>query len=418
MSSSTSYAGVDTDSEDEWQLIDGPSQTSASKKRTSSSLSGAARLMTNPGKKSRTDFRKLFGGRQAPQAKEVEEDALHSVFLFTDGMPTSGISDTASLVRTLDKMLSKAPKTRVYTFGFGSDHNPNLLHQLAEVGSGTYYFVEKEENIPTAFADALGGLLSVAAQNVRMEFHPLPGVKISNVYASYPQTDQENGGKNLQIGDLFSEEGKDLLFDLDLPEILPTDEFVDFQLGMIKVTYLDCQAGAVRTLEVPCTVKRTSEVPADAKTNFDVSSQRARFETALVLEEAKQEADTGDLESARNRLRKQAENVRTLSARSPDLSCSSMMQQLALDLEEAEYNMSDQSMYLSKGKMWMTSKSHEHSFQRSACLSDDEDENGASYGASAEYSPCPPSPWTSVHSYANKTQKSMRKLAAQTPKSL
>ena len=40
----------------------------------------------------------------------------------------------------------------VYTFGFGSDHDPNLLKGIADKGSGIYYFIEKTSNISEAFA--------------------------------------------------------------------------------------------------------------------------------------------------------------------------------------------------------------------------------------------------------------------------
>jgi hypothetical protein len=56
-------------------------------------------------------------------------------------------------------ILNSLPRT-----SYGSDHSAQLLGSIAEAGSGTYYYIESEENIPTAFADALGGLLSVASQ--------------------------------------------------------------------------------------------------------------------------------------------------------------------------------------------------------------------------------------------------------------
>ncbi len=43
----------------------------------------------------------------------------------------------------------------VNTFGFGSDHDPNLLKGIAEAGSGLYYFIQNTDNIPEAFAGKL-----------------------------------------------------------------------------------------------------------------------------------------------------------------------------------------------------------------------------------------------------------------------
>ena len=52
-------------------------------------------------------------------------------------------------------------QVKIYTFGFGSDHDEQLLSDIASAGQGSYYYVEKEDQIAAAFADALGGLLSV-----------------------------------------------------------------------------------------------------------------------------------------------------------------------------------------------------------------------------------------------------------------
>mmetsp|Transcript_36783 Transcript_36783/g.73721 ORF Transcript_36783/g.73721 Transcript_36783/m.73721 type:complete len:102 (+) Transcript_36783:3-308(+) len=72
-----------------------------------------------------------------------------------------------------------------------------------------------------------------------------------------------------------------------------------------------------------------------------------------------------------------------------------LKRQLCADLREAQTNMVDQKTFHDKGskKMWAMGKAHME--QRSACLSDDEDEEGASSG----------------FSYANRAQKAMRSKA-------
>jgi hypothetical protein len=37
------------------------------------------------------------------------------------------------------------------------------------MGNGLYYAIETAETIPSAFADCLGGLLSVCAENIRVK---------------------------------------------------------------------------------------------------------------------------------------------------------------------------------------------------------------------------------------------------------
>ena len=180
----------------------------------------------------------LFGGRAVPAKQDVEEDAVRSVFVFTDGQANEGVTDEAKLVSMVRKMVDGKRRVRVYTFGFGDDHSEELLSKLAEAGSGSYYFIEKEDNIATAFADALGGLLSVAAQNLQLTFVPAPGVVVDEVHTSFTTSQESGGARSVRIGDLLSEESKDTLIDVRLPALtnLAQDQTVHYKIGHVEVT--------------------------------------------------------------------------------------------------------------------------------------------------------------------------------------
>jgi len=55
-------------------------------------------------------------------------------------------------------------QTCVFTFGYGSEHDANMLRAIADAGSGLFYHINNVDCIPDSFCDCLGGLLSVAAQ--------------------------------------------------------------------------------------------------------------------------------------------------------------------------------------------------------------------------------------------------------------
>jgi hypothetical protein len=121
------------------------------------------------------------------------------------------------IVNALDTELrllrTKSLAPTVFTFGFGSAPDANMLtyaplsrpfwfrsllerergsyarvcrvvcrvvscvvahdSKIAEMGNGLYYAIEAAEAIPTAFADCLGGLLSVCAENIRLKLEAL-----------------------------------------------------------------------------------------------------------------------------------------------------------------------------------------------------------------------------------------------------
>jgi hypothetical protein len=35
----------------------------------------------------------------------------------------------------------------VYTFGFGKDHDPDMLKAISDAANGMYYFIENEEQV-------------------------------------------------------------------------------------------------------------------------------------------------------------------------------------------------------------------------------------------------------------------------------
>ena len=84
-----------------------------------------------------------------------------------DGLANEGIRDTAGICSAATNMLTELRNCRstISTFGFGANHNAEMLRQLADTAEGTYSHVESEDQIAEAFGEALGGLLSTTHQH-------------------------------------------------------------------------------------------------------------------------------------------------------------------------------------------------------------------------------------------------------------
>merc|ERR1711988_1794293 len=101
----------------------------------------------------------------------LSSEAVASVLLLTDGLANCGLTEDAAIV---EMMVCERNKTSVgsffvNTFGFGKTHNAALLHQIAQVGEGTYYYINATDEVPVAFGDCLGGLISTVAKNTSCE---------------------------------------------------------------------------------------------------------------------------------------------------------------------------------------------------------------------------------------------------------
>mmetsp|Transcript_84544 Transcript_84544/g.137040 ORF Transcript_84544/g.137040 Transcript_84544/m.137040 type:complete len:465 (-) Transcript_84544:443-1837(-) len=313
--------------------------------------------------------RPIFGGVMPPPSRAVEEDAVRSVFLFTDGMANVGLRDQA-IVAATKKMLDANPQVKIFTFGFGSDHDEKLLLDIASAGQGSYYYIEKEDQIAAAFGDALGGLLSVAAQNVIVEFSTEQGagIIIDRLHTPFKTTHVADG-RQVCCGDLLSEECKDILVDLLLPAAFNTGELKSggFKIGTLKVSYFDVASAGMQATHIDLVVHRAHVVPVDMEANLHVSLQRARVETVAALEQAAQLADEGDFDGAREQLEQRAQLISALiknAENKGDTVVAAIARVLVADIEEAINGARDEHVFATHGSKAMRMKGACRSAQR------------------------------------------------------
>ena len=104
------------------------------------------------------------------QGDDVKPNAL---VLLTDGQVNQGIVTTAGLASILRSYLPNVP---VYTLGYGSDHNADLLRALSARTQATYTYIDNEIALPASIGDLLGGLQNEVASTSAVTF-PVTGWK-------------------------------------------------------------------------------------------------------------------------------------------------------------------------------------------------------------------------------------------------
>ena len=77
--------------------------------------------------------------------------------------------------------IGSSEAVRIFTFGYGADHNAAMLRELSDSSGGLYYYVPSIDAVPIAFGDCLGGLLTVAAQNLKLRVMARNGARIKRV---------------------------------------------------------------------------------------------------------------------------------------------------------------------------------------------------------------------------------------------
>lgn len=100
------------------------------------------------------------------------EQRVKSVFIFTDGISSVGVTHRSQLIAVLKAMLQTSGSLKIHTFGFGSVYDEQTLLGISEEGGGHCMYIQDAEAIPAAFATSLGGLMSVVKQNLELTFAP------------------------------------------------------------------------------------------------------------------------------------------------------------------------------------------------------------------------------------------------------
>ena len=321
---------------------------------------------------------------------ETGATATRAVLLFTDGMANAGIQDTPGILAASAGVIA-GRSCSLFTFGFGSDHNEECLRALAESTSGLYYFIEKSEDIPTAFADCLGGLVSVVAQNATLVLEGSDAATVAKVHGSYKtEADAATKRTTVSLGDLYSEDEKDVLIALELPA-LPTAAAA---APAVRATlrYFNVATAKMEERSTVLEIARPEATPTAQPLNLKIDEQRNRVALAEAMESASRAADGGRLAEGRELLQAAvAAAARTPSAATPLVSalrgdCEKLLSGYA---DEAEYgrwgskmskasamshmqqrsNHSSAQVYAKKGKMSMRRAMAEQSLPES----DDED---------------------------------------------
>jgi len=323
-----------------------------------------------------------------------DPNKVQSAFLLTDGHANQGITDQNGLIeltkncatdtseqgpvktprffasflgKDQDKKRAAEPSTgdetlpiSMFCFGYGSDHNGALLRGISEATqSGSYYHVQNDSDVGSAFGDAMGGLLSVLAQSAVLTIEAAHGVTIEHVHHDRVQQ-RENGVYTVNVGDFFAEEERDVLVEISLaqneegPAALLPHLFV-------SLNYTDVVAKKpAKSEKLTCSIVRPtgSEVSMD---NPHVSAQWLRVVTAREMEAATKLADQNDMVRARERLQLAMDMI---SAAPTNVQEKEMVRQLLADLQTARDGLSSHQQYRTHGAHYLEFKRQTHQRQR------------------------------------------------------
>ncbi|GMI28655.1 hypothetical protein TrCOL_g11758 [Triparma columacea] len=309
---------------------------------------------------------------------------VRSVLLLTDGHANRGISEPDALLSLVKGMIPSNDNISINTFGYGSDHNADLLKGISEAtkNQGSYYFVESEDNVSSAFGDCLGGLMSVAAQNIKLTIMVDKSDEEGKLSFDIAHPSAQGGGddrtKTLMLGDVFAEEVKDFIVNVTYSTSVTSEVVVSAKLNYLDITRCEL-------VESPESQISTSFVEGTAEmseTDKYVLLQGLRVKVYETLEAANNRAkSSGEVEAARKMI---TDLLAAIKADTDSLTLSEeerrSVSMYEADLRDALSSMVSYDSYQRTGSKFMMKKMQSHAFQR--CNESDEMTANAYRGSS------------------------------------
>lgn len=138
---------------------------------------------------------------KAMLSRERENEGT-AVFLLSDGEDTCGNS-FAFIQKENEKWHQKMGERgfnyQIHSFGFGDDHDENVLSLVSNMTSGHFYYIKSNAHVDECFIDCLGYLISVVAKKVQIRIQLSPGFEIKELFSvSWQKTGEKEAVLNLQ----------------------------------------------------------------------------------------------------------------------------------------------------------------------------------------------------------------------------
>lgn len=238
--------------------------------------------------------------------------AVNAVLVLTDAVPNHGTTSTADLLKEVG--LAQAEQRRelrisqrlpadqdfpwvVHTFGYGANHDPQLLTSVANAGKGVYSYIPQGALVANAVADCFGALASSVALRVEVAIRPSIGVELKSVKTCYKMTDYENGVV-VDVGDLHRGEHTNIIVELLLQKLegVPVGEqqLVDVHVKYLDLRFFDPTVAFTR-LYTSVDVHRPEVVPKQLR-NAHLDVHTLRFAAYEAFKNAVLNADKGSKE--------------------------------------------------------------------------------------------------------------------------
>jgi hypothetical protein len=224
----------------------------------------------------------------------IGDNTTNRVLLLTDGLPNVGEASHPGLVQLVG---NRPDRTSLTTFGFGTDHNPELLQSMASAGGGNYYYIKNADQINTAFAQELGGLVSCFAQNIKIEVKFKPGVKDVDLLNDAWEWEYDEEKLTVRLPDLFAEETKNILAKVSIEKrtsALPRE----VTIADVKVSFTNLTTKKSEVIEDKVKLEFVKQGEESKERDAEIVKIEAKLQAVKAQKQAVEMATAGNFVGA------------------------------------------------------------------------------------------------------------------------
>ncbi|KAG8046386.1 hypothetical protein GUJ93_ZPchr0008g11711 [Zizania palustris] len=298
-------------------------------------------------------------------------NAVASVILLSDGQDTYNLTDwgTSKKYNVLVPPSFKRSGERcvpVHTFGFGTDHDAAAMHTIAEETGGTFSFIENQAVVQDAFAQCIGGLLSVTVQETRIVITcSHPGVRVRSVKSGSYQGLVGADGRtaSVDVGELYADEERRFLLFVDVPVAGAEEDVTD--LIKVSCTYRDTATRQPMVVAGEDAVVVRPELATNMEPSMEVEWERFRVEATEDMAAAQEAAECGGHAAAATILDRRQE---ALSRSAPGLAGDARCAALVSELRELRARVADRQEYERTGRACLFAGMRSHAQQRATSV--------------------------------------------------
>ena len=223
---------------------------------------------------------------------------VNRLILLSDGQPTVGITSVAGLSRLVQKF--HADGTTITSIGVGLDFNEDLMQRLAEVGGGSYAYIQNTTALASIFERDLKQAGSTVARDVTLAMTLPAGVRFGEVLGRPASA----SGNTIAVAlpDFSAGQIEKLVVRVSVQA--PATANLALDVANLKLDYRDVLAEHAADANLKLAALVTPDVKlAQARRDKDAVVDATRAQSAQNYRRAAQYLEKGDAKKATEQLK-------------------------------------------------------------------------------------------------------------------